>query len=73
MTEFQAGESGLLVSIDTDELTAEFLASEGLQPGMTINVLAVGSRGEVLAESPKGRVRLADELASRIRMENAGR
>ncbi len=73
LTEFQAGESGLLVSIDTDELTAEFLASEGLQPGMTINVLAVGSRGEVLAESPKGRVRLADELASRIRMENAGR
>ena len=69
LTKFQAGESGLVVGIESDESTADFLASKGFQPGMSINVLAVGSNGEVLAESPKGRVQLSDELASRICLE----
>jgi DtxR family Mn-dependent transcriptional regulator len=71
LTEFQAGDGGLVARIESDEPTAEFLASEGIQPGMRINVLAVGSNGEVLADSPKGRVQLSDELASRICLEKS--
>jgi len=73
LTEFQAGENGLIVSINADESTAEFLASEGFHPGMTINLLAVGSNGEVLAESPKGQIQLSVELASRICLEKSAR
>jgi len=71
LTELQVGECGLIVRIMTDESTAEFLASEGFHPGMTINVMALGSSGEVLAESPEGQVQLSDELASKIYLEKA--
>jgi len=68
LTNLQAGEGGTLICIDADGPTADFLAAEGFHPGARLTVLAVGSRGEVLAESPQGRVQLAEGLAAQIRV-----
>jgi DtxR family transcriptional regulator, Mn-dependent transcriptional regulator len=68
LTDLQAGEGGTLIRIDADGPAADFLAGEGFRPGARLTVLGVGSRGEVLAESPQGRVQLSEGLAAQIRV-----
>jgi DtxR family Mn-dependent transcriptional regulator len=68
LTELQAGEGATLIRIDVDGPAADYLAAEGFRPGARLTVLAVGSRGEVLAESPQGQVQLSRGLAAQIRV-----
>jgi len=71
LPKLQAGEYGTLISIEVEGSSAEFLYSEGFRPGMQITALAVGSSGEMLVETPLGRIQLAEELVSYIRVEKS--
>lgn len=58
---------GEVVTIDLDHATRTFLKAEGLQPGSIIEVLALGTNGEMLVSTGSGAsLNLSPELTSHI-------
>lgn len=70
LTQLRTNHEGQIVRIETDEAARSFLASQGIQPGGKVAVLACGQGGDLLVETePGGRVSLAEALASQIWVE----
>lgn len=63
--------SGVIARVEADPAGQGFLFSEGISPGETVRVAAVGSCGALLVQTPDGRnVHLSAELASTIWIKN---
>ena len=60
------GQASPVLQIDADELTASFLADEGIRPGVEVRLTAIGQNGDVLLESQAGRVHISSEMSSAI-------
>ncbi len=66
LTSMQIGQYGQVTRINTDTVAARFLADAGVRPGMEIGLVGVGANGDVLLESPAGRIQLSAEMSSAI-------
>ncbi len=60
------GQTGQVIHVTNDSLTNEFLASEGLLPGVSISIQAIGSDSNILAEINNKRIQLTKEMADSI-------
>ncbi len=60
------GQSVTVMQVNTDRPTSQFLAAEGIQPGVELQVVAIGSSGDLLLQAPSGRVHLNAEMSCAI-------
>ncbi|MDX1437009.1 MAG: metal-dependent transcriptional regulator [Anaerolineales bacterium] len=66
LSDLEAGDSGVLTSIEAKRSVIQFLASEGLARGAEVRVIARGSRGSLLLESKGELISLAPEVIPTI-------
>lgn len=67
---FTPGETGRITQLQGDQATRNFLAGEGLQSGLRLQILGVGEAGAVLVETAAGgRLYLSPTLAGQIWLE----
>jgi DtxR family Mn-dependent transcriptional regulator len=64
-----AGTRAVIVSVDLPEPLAAFVAHQGLDPGVTIEVLGVGKHGDRLVSIDGACLHLGTDIADGIRME----
>jgi DtxR family Mn-dependent transcriptional regulator len=60
----KVGDTSHVMRIMGDSVTTNFLSDEGIRPGIRVRVLAIGSQGDLLLESPEGRTHLSAEMAA---------
>jgi DtxR family Mn-dependent transcriptional regulator len=60
------GQSSKVMRLQSDAPTLKFLASEGLIPGVEIKIIAIGSSGDLLLETPIGRLHMTAEMAAQV-------
>lgn len=66
LTDLQVGQNSPILMIGGNGLETEFLSKEGIKLGVSVKVLAIGSHGDMLLESPDGRVHLSAKMAAII-------
>jgi len=66
LTDLAVGGTGIVMQIEADEATTNFLFNAGIKLGVRISPIAVGSRDEILLNTESGHVNLAAGIASRI-------
>lgn len=66
MTDLQVGQVSSIMKIGGSGLETEFLSKEGIRLGVRLKILAIGSSGDMLLESPDGRIHLSAEMAAAI-------
>ncbi len=66
LTDLSIGAGGAVMQIQADENTQKFLTDEGVRPGVSLKLAAVGSRGDTLIEVGAKRIYLSQEIASAV-------
>ena len=66
LTELAVGASAPVIRIKEGETTQKFLIMEGLRPGVSVKLAALGSGGDCLIESGGKRIHLSEEVASSV-------
>jgi len=66
VAQLQIGQSSPVLRIDADPVTTGYLEDEGIRLGVEVRLVATGKNGDILLESPTGRVHLSLELSSAI-------
>ncbi len=66
LTSLAAGEIGEVLRLEIDPLTRTFLEAEGLQPGVRVNVLAIGNGGVMLLVVGEGRLQLSKQVTDNV-------
>ena len=66
LADLKTGEQAEIVYIDAPEGVQDFLTAEGLQPGLHLDVLAVGSNGAMLINIGERQSTLAASIAAEI-------
>jgi DtxR family Mn-dependent transcriptional regulator len=65
-----AGSRAVIVSVDLPEVIAVFVADQGLDPGVSIEVLGVGKHGDRLVSIDGASLHLGADIAGGILMED---
>jgi len=60
------GKEAQVMQVGDDPATKQFLSHEGIRPGVSVRMLAMGSEGDVLIESSGKRIHLSAALARAI-------
>ena len=68
IAELHAGEPGEVVDVSVGSAERSFLADQGIVPGASVEVVAVGEDGSCLVETAAGRTHLAASAAGSIRV-----
>ena len=66
LTSLAAGEIGEVLRLEIDPLTRTFLEAEGLQPGVRVNVLAIGNGGVMLLVVGESRLQLSKQVTDNV-------
>ena len=66
LSELAAGEQGVVMRVEGDAVTRTFLESEGLQPGVGVHSLAIGSGGAMLVTVGESRLQLTKQVTDKV-------
>lgn len=68
LTQLVAGKQGQVVGINSDTVVKGFLRDQGIQLGVTVKILAVGSDGSLLIEVLDRQISLSEKVAQSIKI-----
>jgi DtxR family Mn-dependent transcriptional regulator len=66
LTQLEVGMRGQIVNIESTTPASRFLDQEGIRPGLTITLKAIGSHGSRLVDPGNGFVELSEDLSQAI-------
>jgi DtxR family Mn-dependent transcriptional regulator len=66
LSELGVGQKAEVIRVDAPAPISQFLESEGVRPGVQIEVLAIGDRGAILVQVEEGAVNLTAVVAEQI-------
>lgn len=60
------GDTAQVMRVNGDPITAKFLSDEGINPGVLVRIVAIGSNGDLLVESKSRRIRISAEISENV-------
>jgi DtxR family Mn-dependent transcriptional regulator len=69
LNQLRVGQSSLLVNMEVNALTQDFLNSEGVHPGVMITIIGVGGHGNMLVRANENLVNITPDIAEMLVVE----
>lgn len=66
LTDLTIGTDAVVIEINTDAASLNFLVNEGVQPGVRLSIVGIGSGGEYLLQCVGRRIYISEKVAKEI-------